>query len=175
MYKQWVFALTDIAEVAEFLNLFKMYKITAVKLDYQFNNTNTGDMSGRQIQVYCNAWKSGRARETGVPGAPGPLTEAHMLNTQAKTKRIALNGGKKLSYYMKVNQLAELYTSPAPSPLGTDFGVTRPKFVSTGEPSTKHYGYEFYINRVDGLPFPTDEVQKVRVTATYYLTFKGVE
>lgn len=171
LYKQWVFSIADLVE-GPFQALFKAYKITAVKVDLMFNNTNTGDMSGRQIQVYATPWKTGRARGTIPPMAP-PLTEQILLDTQAKTKRIAINGGKKLSYYMRVNQLAEVYNNPLTG--GTDYGVTRPKFISTGEPSTKHYGLEMYINKVDGTAFPDAEPQRVRCTATYYMTFRGVE
>lgn len=169
IYKQWVFSLDEVySPGGGSLQLFKAYKITGVKIDLMFNNTNTGDMSGTQMQVYALPWKTGRSRTIATP-----LTESTVLGTQAHTRRIALNGGKKLGYYMRVNQLSERYDHPLVG--GTDYAVVSPKFISTTETGTKHYGLEMYINRVDGLPFAPDPAQSVRITATYYTTFRGVE
>lgn len=180
VFKQWQFALSDLVGEGstDFTALFKRYKINAVKVDIAFNNTGsvlagTSGASalgaGGQLQVYTTPNRNGRVRTF----LSNPLTEAELLNTQAKRKRLALNGGKPLSFYMKVNQLGMVYVSQT----DTDYAVQRPQYISTGETQAAHYGYEMYINRVDGqaLAVNMSGQQSMRVTTTYFMSFKGVE
>ena len=99
--------------------------------------------------------------------------EAIILNTQASKKRLALNGGKPLKYYMKLNQLGEIYNTT----VNTDYVVSRARYVSTEEVNTKHYGMEMYLNRVDGTTLSSSiaNEQVMRETITYYIACKGVE
>jgi len=174
VYRQWHFSLNDLAANADstdFTNLFRRYKINAVKVELAFTNTgsvpasNGNNPSNYQLQVYTMQNRSGRTEEE--------VTEQMFLNTQASSKRLALNGGKPLKYYMKVNQLTETYASTT----NTDYAVTRPRYISTGETGAQHYGLNMLINRVDGEPLTTGLVspQHVRCTLTYYMSFKGVE
>lgn len=180
VYKQWTFNLDQLAATAtsktDFTALFKRYKIAAVKLDMSFNNTASplvpagqGNSPGAQLQVYTTPNRTGRARDPAV----NPLTEAELLNTQAKRKRLALNGGRSLKTYMRTTQLNMVYVSAT----DTDYGVQRPQYLSTGETGAEHYGLEMYINRVDGQALSSNiaNEQSVRITTTYYLAFKGVE
>ncbi len=96
------------------------------------------------------------------------------MNTQAKKKRLALNGGKPLKYYMKPTQLGMVYVSPT----DTDYAVQPAQYISTGETGAEHYGLEMYINRVDGKALSSNLAgtgQSMRQTTTFYLAFKGVE
>ncbi len=182
IYKQWAFSLNQLAQAStegstDFTNLFKRYKICAVKLELSFSNTAaavssttavTASAPNCQLQVYTTPNRSGRSRT-----AANPLTEQELMHTQAKKKRLALNGGKPLVYYMRVNQLGMIYVSAT----DTDYGVQRPQYISTGETGAVHYGLEMYINRVDGntLSSGITTNQFMRCTTTYYLAFKGVE
>ena len=182
IYKQWAFSLNQLAQAStegstDFTNLFKRYKICAVKLELSFSNTqaavssvNSGTASAPncQLQVYTTPNRSGRSRT-----AANPLTEQELMHTQAKQKRLAINGGRPLTYYMRVNQLGMVYVSTT----DTDYGVQRPQYISTGETGCVHYGLEMYINRVDGntLSSGITTNQFMRCTTTYYLAFKGVE
>lgn len=153
IYKQFVFNLNQLtgASQTDFTNLFKRYKIAGVKVELAFNATgsvissvpqlNSSTVPGGQLQVYTTPNRTGRART-----ALNPLTEAVLMNTQAKTKRLALNGGKPLKYYMRPTQLNQVYASAT----NTDYGIQPAQYLSTGEPSAEHYGLEMYINRVDG-------------------------
>jgi len=174
MYKQWNFKLSDLtasADSTDFTNLFRRYKINAVKVELSFANTDStlygGGQGGNfQLQCYTRPNRSGRVEEA--------ITEQDMLNTQASSKRLALNGGRSLKYYMKVNQLAETYASLA----NTDYCVQKPRYVSTGETGCEHYGYDMMINRVDNQPLGTNLTstpQVMRCTLTYYMSFCGVE
>ena len=172
LFRQWVFKLSDLAGAADptdFTNLFRRYKINAVKVELSFSNTQSapdGQNPGNyQLQVYTSANRSGRSEED--------LVEQNFLNTQASSKRLALNGGRPLKYYMKVNQLAETYASTT----NTDYCVQKPRYISTGETGCEHYGLNMLINRVDGQALSTGIAgyQKIRMTMTYYMSFKGVE
>ena len=125
-------------------------------------------MPGCQLQLYTIPNRVGKSR-----GALSPLTEAIILNTQASKKRLALNGGKPLKYYMKLNQLGEIYNTT----VNTDYVVSRARYVSTEEVNTKHYGMEMYLNRVDGTTLSSSiaNEQVMRETITYYIACKGVE
>ncbi len=182
MYKQWVFNLDQLTGVGQtdFTSLFKQYKICACKVELSFNSTasvissvdvsQSNVVAGAQLQVYTTPNRSGRYRDV----SSNPLTETELMHTQAKTKRLALNGGHPLKYYMRVNQLGMIYVSPT----DTDYSVQRPQFLSTGETGAEHYGLEMYVNRVDNLPLSSNlhgSGQTLRQTVTYYLAFKGVE
>ncbi|AXH78951.1 MAG: capsid protein [Circular genetic element sp.] len=178
IYKDWNFNLSELTDYTDFTALFKQYKICAVQVELTFNNTgsvvsaNDGStasiMPGTQLQLYTIPNRVGKAR-----GALSPLTEAIVLNTQASKKRLALNGGRPLKYYMKLNQLGEIFNTS----INTDYVVTRPRYISTDEVNTKHYGMEMYLNRVDGVTLSSDiaNEQVMRETITYYIACKGVE
>ncbi len=174
MFKQWNFKLSDLtaaADSTDFTNLFRRYKINGVRVELAFSNTGTNPLGGGsgtncQMQLYTRQNRSGRTEEA--------ITEQDMLNTQASRKRLALNGGRPLKYFMKVNQLAETYASAT----NTDYCVQKPRYVSTGETGCEHYGLDMFINRVDGQPLGTNlasAAQVMRCTLTYYMSFKGVE
>ena len=178
IYKDWNFQLAELTDYTDFTALFKQYKICAVQVELTFNNTgsvvsaNDGStasvMPGCQLQLYTIPNRVGKSR-----GALSPLTEAIILNTQASKKRLALNGGKPLKYYMKLNQLGEIYNTT----VNTDYVVSRARYVSTEEVNTKHYGMEMYLNRVDGTTLSSSiaNEQVMRETITYYIACKGVE
>lgn len=183
IFKQWQFSLSQLANAdttgaTDFTALFKRYKIAAVKVELSFSNTasTVASVSGSgtmqtpncQLQVFTTPNRSGRARD-----ASNPLTEKELMHTQAKRKRLALNGGRPLKFYMRVNQLGMVYVSTT----DTDYAVQRPQYISTGETGCVHYGLEMYINRVDGQALSTNQTtnQFMRCTTTYYLAFKGVE
>ncbi len=177
MYKQWNFKLSDLtaaADSTDFTNLFRRYKINAVKVELSFTNTGsvpTSTSGGNyQLQLYTRQNRTGRSEEA--------ITEQDMLNTQASTKRLALNGGRSIKYYMRVNQLAENYASTTGGIPQTDYVTQRPRYVSTGETGCEHYGLDMFVNRVDGQALGTNlstSPQKMRCTLTYYMSFKGVE
>lgn len=178
VYRQWEFTLGDVNDVTDFSKLFKQYKICGVKLELSFNSTNSAIIGtnqpgsnttapGAQLQIYTIPNRIGHARTV-----LDPLTEKVCLDTQACKKRLALNGGRPLKMYMRTNQLNQVFAST----LNTDYTKQRPRYISTGETGTQHYGLEMYINRVDGQPLSTGMAnnQSVRVTATYYIACKGV-
>lgn len=178
VYKSWTFNLNQISTRTDFTALFKQYKICGIGLEVCFNNTQssiTGNVSGTpnvapgtQLQVYTIPNRVGKARTV-----LDPLTEQIVLDTQAHKKRLALNGGRPLKFFFKVNQLGMVFHNAA----NTDYTVSPARYLSTAETGTEHYGFEMYINRVDGQSLSSNiaNEQTARITTTYYLACKGVE
>ncbi len=176
MYKQWNFKLQDLAGVdsTDFTNLFRRYKINSAKVELAFSNTSSAPLGGGsgtncQLQIYTRANRSGRSEEL--------ITEQNMLNTQASKKRLCLNNGRPIKYYMKLNQLNQTFANTGGVP-NTDYTTQRPQYVSTQEVGCEHYGLDMFINRVDGEALGSNLAsapQVMRCTITYYMSFKGVE
>lgn len=118
------------------------------------------------MQIYTSFNRSGQVEE---------LTEEKMLNTQAHKRRLALNGGKPITYVMNMSQLSQIYASA----VNTDYATVKPKYISIAETGAKHYGLNMFINRVDNKAFNDNgssiAPQYIRINTTYYMAFKGVE
>lgn len=175
VYRNWVFALNDTGlNAGNLIGAFKRYRINAVQLKLFFSNTasssnmqhdsNTQKYSNSQLLVYTTPNRSG------VDVAP---TEESILNTQAKKVRAALNGGRPLTIFMKLNQLSETYASSTNS----DYVTVKPNFIGTSETSCPHYGLTMFIKRADGENLTTgfQNSQKVNIQCTYYLEFTGAD
>lgn len=173
IYRNWVFAINDTGlNATNLLGAFKRYRINAVSMKMFFSNTqssagmmhdqNTMEFMNSQLLVYTVPNRSG------VDDVP---TETTILNTQAKKVRTAINGGRPLNLYMKVNQLSETYAGVANS----DYTTVRPQFIGTSETACPHYGLTMFIKRADGAGLTTGflAAQKVNIQVTYYLEFTG--
>ena len=176
IYKQHQYSLTDVREDTDFSNLFLQYKISAVKVSFMFSNTVAGavgtsgtpPMSGNnsQIVVMYAPWVHGNTYH--APDAN------YMKDTQASKRKLALNGGKPISLYMPVKQLSIMH---APVGSGTvDYAAVNPKWISTRETSTPHYGLNICFQRADRAIFAHEsaQYQSCRVETTYYIACKGV-
>ncbi len=175
VYRNWVFALNDTGLNADnLIGAFRRYRINAVSMKMFFSNTqssasmmhdqNTMEFMNSQLLVYTAPNKSG------VDETP---TETTILNKQAKNVRTAMNGGKPLTIYMKMNQLSETYASSTNS----DYTTVKPNFIGTSEPSCPHYGLQMFIKRADGAGLTSGffAEQKVNIQVTYYLEFAGAQ
>ena len=174
IYKQFVYALNELPGYTDFTNLFSMYKITGAKVQMYFSNTGSEDRDG---QAFSNNQLLMRI-------APNPQGTSHsvMLNpldqkwfneVQSTKTRLCLNAvGKPVSTYTSLKQLTMLYHSGS----DTDYAVTKPKWISTGEVSTPHYGMNCRFDRVSGEAFTAgfNNNQMVRVRTTLYVACKMV-
>lgn len=183
VYKHWVFSLNDAGlNVTNMTGMFRRYRINAVSLKMYFSQTQVAPVNtvtsipngssasniltnpNSQVLVYTTA------NRTGESTAP---TEESILNRQAKQVRTAINGGRPITVYMKLNQLSEVYNSS----VNTDYTTVRPQFIGTGETGAPHYGMTMFIKRADGDDFTSgmNNRQKVNIQATYYLEFAGAQ
>lgn len=179
VYKHLTFSLGDAGLNASNLQgTFRRYRINAVSMKMFFSNTQSAPVMENNVGAgtYALEYPNSQLLVYTVPNRTGNATaptEISILNTQAKKVRTALNGGRPLKLYMKLNQLSEVYASAT----NTDYTTVRPQFISTGEPNAPHYGFTIFMKRADGVNFTSGfkNRQMVNIQYTYYLEFAGAE
>ncbi len=158
------FKLNDLNDATDFTNLFAQYKITGVKMEMYFSSTMVQQVSssGDQMIIYWNKNAVGRNDQS--------LTEQYFLDNQATRKQLAIVGsGKPIRFYMPLKQLSERHGGTAGA---TDYAAVRPRFVSTGEPTCLHYGYNIRLQLVNNLAISRSAVKCIY---TYYVTCKQAQ
>lgn len=168
--RQWAFKLSDLNDNSDFYNLFKYYRIKAVRVQMYFSNSITvGEEANRfpnsQIMVYTDINHNGET--TGIANLN------NYLDSQTSKRVIALGTDRKpIDMLMKVKQSNMVYKSTT----DTDYTLQKPQWISTGERDTPHYGMNMFIGRVDGddLSSGINNNQKVRFVYTYYIQCKKV-
>lgn len=167
IFKQFVYTLDQLPNYTEFTALFASYKICAVKMEIFFSNTNSVD-SNSQILCYYDSNPQGEAVA---------LTEQHYMQSQTSRKRVLASTSRRpVKFYTKCKQLSVLYHQLQPTPL-TDYGMVWPKYISTSEPTTPHYGFNVRLQRIDDRGFGTDlnHFQYAKINTTVYITCKRVQ
>lgn len=177
IYKQLKFTLDDIRDSSDFTNLFTMYKLSGVKITFMFSQTGSVPISSggsvpimhntnSQVIVMTAPWSAG---ETEAPDAN------YMKDKQASKRRLGLNGGKPISFYMPVKQLSVRHSTITGG--GTDYASVRPKWISCKEPHCTHYGFNVCFQRADRSIFAHEstQYQSCRIEYTYYIACKGVQ
>lgn len=176
LYRQFVYKLSDLAQYTDFTNLFNQYKLTGVKIQLLFSNTQSGQVANTvstapQV-LHSNSqvimWIA--PNPTGVAQTVGP---DEMLKISAHKKRLCLNGGKPITVYRKLKQLQETHGGAG----NTDFAFVNPRLISTSEPHTLHYGQNICLERADQGLFANNSTnyQSVRIIYTYYIMTRQVE
>lgn len=160
-----VFTLSDLGTAEpgsyqDFTKLFAMYKINAVGIKMYFSSTSVDQVasSGDQIMIYTSPNKVGRTDQD--------LSEAYFLANQSTKIKTAINaGGRPYNLYCRVRQLSQLYASSA----NTDYATVKPRYVSSGEALTPHYGVNMRLQLVNDLGISRTAV---KILYTYYITCK---
>lgn len=175
LYKSWGFSLSQLGtDQTDFTNLFKYYKINAANVQMYFSNTNSGPTMGDNM-YYPNAQIMMHI-DTNLDGSDessAGYTSTYYESQTAK-RRLCLNtNGKPVSCFMKCRQLADMYGGTA----NTDRATVRPRWMTTAEPTTPHYGYKMMLQRVDGQAFGSLTVNKqvVKIVTTLYFSCKKVQ
>ena len=167
IYKQFVFTLEELPNYTEFTALFASYKVCAAKMEIYFSNSNTVDTNSRLLLYYDN----------NPQGETTALTEQHYLETQTARKRlVATTSRSPIRFYTKLKQLSTLYHRALPTPL-SDYGMVYPRYVSTSEPTTPHYGFNLRIQNVanTALSGTLNNFQTMKINTTLYITCKRVQ
>lgn len=162
------FALSELVDYTDFTNLFDSYRIKGVRMQGYFSNTQSSGDANTNLMLYYMTSDFGNQ-------APSSLTEQFFLNRPTHKKKILLNanGGKVFDIYQPLKQLSELYASTT----NTDYALVNPRFVSTAEPNTPHYGMYMRLQRIDGEAFSTSTTTypALKIVYTYYLQCRGVQ
>lgn len=163
VYINWQYKLNDLPDPTSFTNLFAQYKLNAVKQELIFANTTTDD-DNSQIMLWWDVKRDGQNT---------PLTESFFLKSQtAKHTVVKPPLGNTIRMFTKLRQLSNTYKLT-----DDDYAIVKPKYLSTAEPNTPHYGTAMRLERVDGRPFGTqlDNFQKAKIITTVYLSCKKVK
>lgn len=170
--KTFQFALGDLNDVTDFTNLFKYYRIKAVRVQMFFSNNITAQdepsrFANSQLMIYTDVNNNGITT--------GNNDILYYLDSQTSKKTVALTTQKKpFDCLMRMKQSNEIYGAGVPA---TDYTLQSPKWISTTEVNTPHYGMNMFIGRVDGneLSHGFANTQYVRFIYTYYIQVKKVQ
>ena len=167
----FAFSLSDLNDVTDFSQLFKYYRINAVRVQMYFSNTNVTQeennrFSNSNIMVFTDVNQNGL-----TTGNDDALT---YLDSQTSKRRLGIRSdGKPLDYLMRVKQANEVYNTG----VNSDYTLQKPQWISTSETGTPHYGMNMLIERCDGdtLSSGFANNQTVRIIYTYYIECKKVQ
>ncbi len=172
LYRNWGFFLAQLLDYTEFTNLFKYYKLKGVRVQIYFSNTNSNSRDGTSApnqQILC--WMD--TNRDGADVSQSGLEQTY-LNSQTAKKKLCLNTtGRPLDVYMPLKQQNMIYGGVG----NTDYTTSSPKWVSTTEPATPHYGYKMMLQRVDGQSFTSGLInsQYCKIIQTVYFQCRKVE
>lgn len=174
-----VFTLNQLPEYANLQNLYKFYKINCVviKLYPCYNNTvpngatsisNSASYQGQNIMVTYVQNQTGTGISTSI--------DNNYWMTQTGRKQRMLTGNRPITIKVYPKIQNEIYSSLT----NTDYSLMKPRFISTTEDSTPHYGLDMAFNFTDY----NDRIRenfsstyttpvKFRMDMTYYLQLKG--
>ena len=100
--------------------------------------------------------------------------ESHYLQSQTAKRVIALTGDRKpIDIYMPLKQGGLVYKDSST----TNNILIKPKWLSTDNPDTPHWGYNVMFQRVDGEQFTIgmNNRQSIKILTTLYFQCKKVE
>lgn len=172
LYRNWGFSLAQLGSYSEFTELFKYYKLCGVRVQMYFSNTNSNSKDGgaspnQQIIMWIDTNKDGA--DVAASGL-----EATYLNSQTAKKKLCLRTtGKPIDIFMPLRQQDIIYGGIG----NNDYATVRPKWISTTEPTTPHFGYKMMLQRVDGQAFTSglSNSQYCKIIQTLYFKCKKVE
>jgi hypothetical protein len=173
IYKNWGFSLAQLHDNTDFVNLFKYYRLKGVRLQMYFsNNVSTSEdgnnaPSNNQMLMWLDTNKDGA--DVSASGL-----ETTYLDSQTSKKKLCLRtDGKPIDIYMPLLQQNMTYGGVG----NTDYTLQKPKFISTTEPATPHYGFKMMLQRVDGQSFTSgmSSSQYCKIVTTVYLQCRKVE
>lgn len=158
----WAFSLQNVLGHAQFTSLYSEYKLHGVRLQIipAYNVVTSRDSS--QLVMWTSLARSGYQVDSVL----------ELQQIQALRKRIVFRDTKPVDIYMKFNLLSEIYNSTVPP--NTDYAITKPKWLSTQEPSTPHYGLNTTFTTVDGSNI-VDENYRFKIYYTIYFSMRGVK
>ena len=181
IYKQHVFQLSDLGSdtYTRIENFMAQYKIMAVRQEFFFGSTGS---------IGTVVWDSqNNAKELAIANqnlmwysVSDPVGQSivgdqqYFLTRQNTKKAICMSGSRKpLINYNKMRQLTDVYASHTGG--GTDYASTKPRWISTQEPHTQHYGN---LSRIEIIDLNQQGSEKppvaIKVYTTYYMLLRQV-
>jgi hypothetical protein len=170
--------LDDFPAESDFTNLFRQYKINAIKVTmYPSANTTLSGASGDISQGgnYSNNQVLIRTmyNKTGIAiGAGNTISEWSQI--QAK-KQWMLARDRPTTIYCPTSMLVPIAAGDAEH-ANYEYAVTLPKYVSTNHPDAIYYGLNIRFDSLNGTALSqSDQIwPQFRIVAKIYMTCKGV-
>lgn len=161
IWRNFEFTLNDVTSATDFSNLFAMYKLNSVRTEVICSNSTSNEENSQLIFYW----------DTNVTGQNYTITEQHMLDSQTSKHTVVKPPHRGIKMYGKLKQLSNTYKLT-----DDDYAIVKPRYISTEEPNTPHYGTSMRIQRVDGKPMGTqlNNFQTVKLIHTVYLSCKKV-
>lgn len=154
--------LAELPGYTELQSLFAQYKLNGLTLKCTPTYQLDADPASTET-IICDVWRSSHGQ---APTAAFRLSD--LLQIQ-KRQSFVMPQRKPFTRNMMLTQLNNVYTSA----LNTDYTVQKPKYLSTAESSTPHYGISFCFRRPDAAPF-TSNSPRLLMNYTVKLTCKQV-
>lgn len=159
--KGWAFALTSVPEYTQFTSLYSQYKLNGVRLQmYPSCNTISAYRDLSNIIMWVKPSRYGYQIDN----------VEELVATQAIKKRLVFRDQKPLDIYMPLIQLNQIYGTAAT----TDYVPIKPKWVSTQEVNTLHYGLDMIFQTVSSDAITTMPMT-IKIIQTLYFSCKGVK
>lgn len=165
--KTFVFALNELPSHGEFTNLFGEYKLNMaiLKMFPSYSSIVSTDAAVVSNNILITVWPN----RTGT-ALSSAFTREDLDQIQRKrTWLLPIN--RPTTIKMPLNQLDARYGGGANV---TDYMVARPKYCSTTETSTPHYGFNVHITKVDKSAFTSNSV-RLLCKEKIYLTCRQVK
>lgn len=159
--QNFVIGASTIPDFTNFANLFDSYRLKGVSIKAFFSNTVSMN-SNRQGLLYYVQNRAGQAQ-------PTDLTEDYFNSRPRANKRVLLNSTGKPSFniYMPLTQLSNTYNST----INNDYAQVKPRFISTSETTTPHYGFSLRLQRLDNQNWTTGSTNPYPVIKLYYTVY----
>lgn len=163
----YVTGLSSIPGSSDFTNLFDSYRLVGVRLQGFYSTSAAVGDEGQSAMMYIAPNHLGDV-------AAADLTEQWFNDRPRSKHKLLQNTNAKPAFdeYLPLSQLSETYQSAT----GTDYALVSPKFISTAETSTPHYGACIRLQRVDGAVFSTyaTNYPSIKIIETWYIQMRGV-
>ena len=164
--KTFTSSLSELPNFTEFTGLFSQYKLNGLTLKMfpSYSQVVSTDAAVASNNIIITVWPN----TTGTP-LTAAFTKAELNEIQRKRQwMFPLN--RPTSIYMPLKQLNSIYNST----INTDYTVVKPRYISTTETTTPHYGMNVHIAKVDGSTFSTNSA-RLKIFEKIYLTCKQVK
>ena len=164
----YVISMAQLPNYQNFTGLFDSYRIKGVRLQGYYSCSTTAPENQAQVMLYY-------CRDHLGQSTPAQLDEDWFNERPRSKKRLIVNSVGKPSFdiYMPLTQLANTYQSVT----NNDYTMKRPRFISTNEVNTPHYGLNLRLQRIDGNPFTTasnNQYPTLKMFTTVYFEMRGI-
>lgn len=173
------FTLAQLSDNTDFKNLFRYYRLNAIRVQVFCANTAVTD------NAYAGQFPNGQfilrndtnlsGLDTSTSGWNNP--QSYMDSQTAKCQVLVKANGKPIDFLMKLRQSNMVYSQASGIPPSfTAYSLQKPKWVDTTSPLVTHHGQNVLIERLDNalLTAGFNNEMKLRFQYTYYLQCKKV-